>query len=839
MRYLRNFVRLCVIATIILLLLVVWAALAQAFDWRVVGALALGLAILVGRIGFQSLEGPPTAIQRREPMHTPLVASQATKTEPKSPSTPRRTTRVAIDDDGEIFEYIQTDEDTEYSDYAIGAGEPAKLRFIDHQLTVVIADREICGPVYLADLQRSRGDQYPAVIDGKLKVKWSGAREPLPYWPSYKNASPTQRGAYLHWLSEDRGSIEEVGYAFLYFYGLERYVLVDAQTDDPSQRSQRLQFIVSELERLQPLFIHSRSFQGYVDRLLEVIAIRFLPAALARLQKRLPQREAVALRYHLASCAESESTEVLDSDWVVQWLIQNGALPRSKSLMQHYGAFCAVFRQHYEQTAGIIVAKNRTKLRLSYEPASSGLRGLAVYAHTEGWCDPSVLKRPLKAVIDTLPEVHQVFKSLVRATTADSPFETLAHWPPGVPISVDTRCQAVMDGIQKYCQQNPSCSLRALSAIAGQRLGEKVSKADGRALRNAIANSGWVMVPNPDLTPVTLKPEQHLELYQGTPLNTLGTAATALALNVRLGVAIALADGEAQAEEVAYLTALVANHIDPDERAYLSKLLQWYLKTPITGAGLKAEISQLGKAGREELARRLIDVASADGVLPKSELQALEKTFDRLGLPKGLVARYLSQTASTAPVDRSVTTQTIPTKGSAANSRPPTLTRKPLAESLTTSPSLLPPDRGIVLDPTAIAATQAATRSIQSVLGDIFGDDQAAESAQATRAEASTTSSELGANTSAPVDTYNDHAAWHQHDLDDAHQDLLDHLLTKSSWSSAEIDAYCQPIGLLQDGALEAINEAAFEHLGDALIELDEPILIYHDLLPNRDANQP
>lgn len=816
MRYVRNFLRVCLTALVVGLILTLLIVLSQYFDWRIVSVTCFLEIVLVVLYGARTMEAASESYTD-PPLETSQKQHRAKSKSTEASKLRYASVEVTYDND-DVFEHVRRNLNDEYDDYAIGVGKTAKLDFFDHLQTVVVAGRGIRGPIYLADLKRSRGDQYPAVIDKKLKVKWDGQPEPLSYWPSYKNLSAIQRGAYLVWLTGDRGFHEEIGYAFLYFYGLERYVLEDAKADEHDRRTERLSFIFGELKRLQSFFPNNRSFQGYSERLMESIAGRYMPEALQQLKTNLPEREAIALRYHLAQLAESGSTEALDSDWVVQWLIYAGELPRSKALKAHYQSFCAVFREHYSDIPGIVVPKNKTKLRLQYEPASSGLRRSKLHDHTENWCDPSALKRPIKGAIALLPQVQQTFRMLVRARSAETPFEVLANWPTTIPLDDDANLTALRKGIDGYCQQRSSSSLLALSAVAGQGLGEKVSKAQARALRNTLAVCGWVMVPDPDLTPMTLKPNQNLGWYRGRRPKTLSSGAAVLGLNLRLGVAIALADGELQDEEVAYLKGLVAYHIDPEERSYLDCLLDWHLGAPVTGAGLKAEIDRLEDTSRQELAKRLIRVASADGELPKAELLALEKTFDRLGLPKSQVAQLLSESPRALPSAnfQQETPNRAGPKKKERRSSPSTASSR--------SSSTTKEDRGVVLDPTAIAATQAATKDIQSVLGEIFGDEALEKTIDA---PPNSESRKRGESVVTVAEDY-----WHNGDLDDSQSQLLAHLLTQETWTRRELEAYCQPLGLLTDGALEAINEAAFEHLGDQLVELDEPILVYHDLLP-------
>ena len=50
--------------------------------------------------------------------------------------------------------------------------------------------------------------------------------------------------------------------------------------------------------------------------------------------------------------------------------------------------------------------------------------------------------------------------------------------------------------------------------------------------------------------------------------------------------------------------------------------------------------------------------------------------------------------------------------------------------------------------------------------------------------------------------------------------------------SEATETTKCTELDLLAHGALEAINNAAFEALGDSLLELGDPVEIYHDVMP-------
>ena len=80
--------------------------------------------------------------------------------------------------------------------------------------------------IYIFDSRCGSQNEEPASIDLALPVAPSGYRpseRELPYWPTYAGLSPGQRRNYLEWLAAGRRDIPcELGYTFLFIYGLER-----------------------------------------------------------------------------------------------------------------------------------------------------------------------------------------------------------------------------------------------------------------------------------------------------------------------------------------------------------------------------------------------------------------------------------------------------------------------------------------------------------------------------------------------------------------------------------------------------------------------------------------
>jgi hypothetical protein len=74
------------------------------------------------------------------------------------------------------------------------------------------------------------GSEEPSVIDTKLAITQPRGRsevDRLPYYPSYEGLSPVQRWVYLKFLSNPYDTSYEIGYTFILYYGLERFLLTD------------------------------------------------------------------------------------------------------------------------------------------------------------------------------------------------------------------------------------------------------------------------------------------------------------------------------------------------------------------------------------------------------------------------------------------------------------------------------------------------------------------------------------------------------------------------------------------------------------------------------------
>lgn len=111
----------------------------------------------------------------------------------------------------------------------------------------------------------------PSLLDPTFQVlepSDKSAIKKLPPFPRYSLMTPEQRWCYISFLASDRSSCTDIGYAFVYLYGLERRLIIDVKKPDEVSDEER-EKLVREIIRLMECFkSRSRSFYQYATLLL-------------------------------------------------------------------------------------------------------------------------------------------------------------------------------------------------------------------------------------------------------------------------------------------------------------------------------------------------------------------------------------------------------------------------------------------------------------------------------------------------------------------------------------------------------------------------------------------
>jgi hypothetical protein len=241
----------------------------------------------------------------------------------------------------------------------------------------------------------------PALIDPAQPVEQSAANchaRFTSYWPGYDTITPEARASYLRWLATGKCDPEaDLGYVFLYFYGLERRALWDA-INDP-QTNAELPLIEQEVRRLLHLYGNKGSFCAYASSFLDYLSTQngeqrtvddlTVPPAIFRKKPSLDLR--VGLGLH------SRAGRPLSAAWAIAWYLSAPNLPRRPVVARCPDLFASLFKTEYEKqfSAGLKLPVNKTRIRVTHRAASASFAGERFTAGLD-LPDVSVLSGPLR-----------------------------------------------------------------------------------------------------------------------------------------------------------------------------------------------------------------------------------------------------------------------------------------------------------------------------------------------------------------------------------------------------------------------------------------------------------
>lgn len=666
------------------------------------------------------------------------------------------------------------------------------------------------GMVYVGtSLSTPQGGNDPCLIDPSKSVARQGdyTEREMGYWPSYSEISPSSRRAYLNWLAGGRKDPEaDVGYVFLFFYGLERRAIIDGAKDEAAQADWPV--IAAELRRLLAIYGEkSHSFRRYASELLDWVSLASHPSKLY--EKPVPaltKTMELPIYIRLALGQAAVDGVPVPAHLALAWakLEPNTYLrtPATRCPAQ----FEQLFAQKYADLfgSGMVLPRNRTKLKLVYRPASAGFRGYEEIKLTfKDTPDVTVLTAPIKKLQEVVEAATKPLESFSRMVgknpDATTTLEALLQLPaPLWPEGAQKALQALKERMDEGMVVLPFQDL--LGALGAKKVFTKDKTASLiRTLESA--NVGF----EPDVLngAKAPKPEEHVVLFALPPSEQLPRANgpyLAAALTLQLASAVASADGEFGIHEMGHLrkTVLSWQHLTPGQTRRLLAHLRLLMQAPASLTVLKKKFEPLDLPVKETIASFMATVAQSDGEVSPTEVKMLEKVYKALGVdPKRVFSDLHAVAAGTKPTAAAV----AKVEGS-----------------------------GFKLDPARIAALQRDTEKVSALLANIFTepDEPAAaampESAEVEPAIEGAESAETAEASSGLMG------------LDAAHTALARMMLSRPEWSREELLDVAADLDLMLDGALEHINEAAFDAHDMALFEGDDPVTVNTEIMNKVEA---
>ena len=187
------------------------------------------------------------------------------------------------------------------------------------------------------------------------------------YYPEYSAISPDARKAYLLWLASGCASTYvNIGYVFLYYYGLERRALMDLSLEDDSTELLEIQF---EIRRLISIYSENRSFKSYANNL-----ITFLDESFRGLNQDLKDcSRFVGLNSRLREAANSQ--DGLSAELALEWVLATPECSQRPAVVGSRYQFIDEFKRLYRHIKidSDVVLKTVAPI-IKYKAAAAELR---------------------------------------------------------------------------------------------------------------------------------------------------------------------------------------------------------------------------------------------------------------------------------------------------------------------------------------------------------------------------------------------------------------------------------------------------------------------------------
>lgn len=685
-------------------------------------------------------------------------------------------------------------------------GDPVPARWVPKDQPVQIGDWVIKGGMLYvgSGLRAPSGQIDPALIEPRARISQRAIHYSIrqtDYWPSYSTISPEARATYLSWLSSGRDDpTADIGYVFLYFYGLERRALIDAR-DDPAARDE-LPDIEAEVARLLDVYGGNRSFLGYAGEFLEFLECQRIdinawsPPDVTAKRGDLP----LALKIGLGKFAKSGLP--LPACWAFAWVKYDPRIGCPRPLERCPAEFEKLFTHRYTAAfgKGMKLPLNRTKLQITYRPASAGFAGQVMAPIPDSLPDVTAVIAPIKKLEAIVEECAEALAPYSRFLGKDpSGAGTLDGnlllprmlWPESARTALDQLDKRIGDGLRVM-------TLGELSTALGG--GGNLTRNKARALAHALQEMRIGIEPDILAGARTPKADDKIILFRSDPEDASQRESSvyrAASVSLDLACSVAMADGKPHPNELQLLMKQIDGwaHLSIAQRKRLRARLRMALDSPPTLASLRSKLEAIPADGKRAIAHLMATLAQADGVVAPAEVKLLERVYKVLGLDAQAVYSDLH----------------IQSLDAASSSTPSSFTAP--GNTPAVEPEA-PSSGGLNLDVSRIAALQRETAEVSALLSSVFSEETPVSDEQKEERDEASSIIEPG-----PLG------------LDPEHSVFLRLIMTRETWSRQELADAAADMELMLDGAIERINEAAFEHLDAPLLEGDDPVEVVRDVM--------
>ncbi|WP_299416085.1 TerB N-terminal domain-containing protein [Acaryochloris sp. IP29b_bin.148] len=689
---------------------------------------------------------------------------------------------------------------------------PARTTWIPADQTIHIGRYSLSGLIYVGETLAGISSHVsiePCLIRPQLKLdeaKPDRTGQWVSQWPSYSEIPSASRAAYLEWLATGRSHPQApIDYVYLFFYGLERRVLRDLRRSR-RQILPELRTIMAEVERLQTLYGEHAAFGEEAQQFLEICRL-LVPEQITALSPPWtfePQAIPLSLAVVLGSVAAMQVP--LPADWALAWAMHQSPKLRTPAI-RCFPEWRYWFQREYEQAFGTGLSLEPDEdqwlpTTATYQPASVSFGGPVTLSLPDIPC----LKHPESSLEQLIPLLETGTQALDgysrwlgRNANSRGSYDALLLLPPSIMAEfADPVAKAFGDWVTTCLVVHERVVITGQDLLQRWQEApiEKLTKAEATVLADYLARLGIGLEPDVRMggkPPNAHSPIVLFRLFDRIPTEPSPKYIVATLL-LHLSVLVAAADGEVTVAEQQRLQDYLAStpYVQESERVRLQAHLQGLLASKLSTRGLKTKLQRLSPERKQAIAPFLIHLAAVDGDINPQEISILSKLYTLLDLDPQTVFHHIhDMTLGTTPA-------AAPAPDELSGQSPPQPSPTTINE--------------LQLNPDLIAAKVNESATVSALLADVFIEDDAH-----------------------PLPTSD--VVQGIAGLDRVHSQFLQRLSQQAAWPRQDLEPIVAELGLLVDGALEIINEAAFDHCDEPLTEGEDPIDINPEVLQELLAN--
>ncbi len=616
--------------------------------------------------------------------------------------------------------------------------------------------------------------------------------------PSYAGMSPAARLNYLRWLAAGKcDPYTDPANVALYVAGLERRIILERA--DPGE----LRFLAAELGRLRHTYHGKASLErscAALEQAIELIGLirgdRELgpwEPDLTLPQGTMPLRLKAAL-----AVAAAESHQMAFGLAAAGLLAFPGEGEPELAFVERHPRplvlerLGALFRETFPHGFRL---NRRDAPRLAL-PYGNGPEGTAI--DLAEFADECSLPEP--CACDWEPMIRIACKvrdelegvPLMGSEAAPKPAVRAKALPERTGTTSAADPQRWLDSLPRpVAAVSPADLLRRVLGLAARTWDAEAHQ----AVTAVLVNAGRGIEPDPADGDTTLDSETEILVLSGP--GCLAPRCESFHAAIRaaaLFAEVAAAGGRREKEiEAAWLvSATKAFGLPPAEALRLAARMNRFRGREVRDVEATRLAGEV-EIGRRELVGRLAaEAATAGGPADARQLVLLERLYDLLGVSKRGLYSIVQRGSAAAAVPATEPVTVAPGEPVATYSIPLPARAVPKPKRI----------RKSKLDPEKARKVRKDTEKVALILEDVFGAEDAASPPAAPEIRSAFQG------------------------LDPAHAGLLAKLLERGSWDRRGFGEAAKAAGLMPDGALEALNEWAYEKFDAAIVEDGDPIVV-------------